>query len=78
MLAALFLNQIKQASRVAGLALNSIHKGVHIADDIRNLGKFRGVDVVVPGEARMAISVFCTTIPLESCTQVVGASPSQH
>ncbi|CAB1121590.1 unnamed protein product [Ectocarpus sp. CCAP 1310/34] len=32
------ITQVKQASRVAGLALNSIHKGLHIADDIRNLG----------------------------------------
>ncbi|CAN0213940.1 unnamed protein product, partial [Ectocarpus sp. 4 AP-2014] len=30
--------QVKQASRVVGLELGSFHKGLHIPDDIRNLG----------------------------------------
>ncbi|CAN0603611.1 unnamed protein product [Ectocarpus sp. 12 AP-2014] len=53
------LLKVKQASRLVGLELGSFHKGLHIPDDIRNLGEpplcnFRCR--VVPRVARYSLS----------------------
>ncbi|CAN0363342.1 unnamed protein product, partial [Ectocarpus sp. 6 AP-2014] len=39
------LLKVKQASRVVGLELGSFHKGLHIPDDIRNLGEVGNANV---------------------------------
>lgn len=68
--------QIKQASRVAGLALNSIHKGLHVADDVQNLGEFRAARVttsVLTLRARKESQVSTWRVFRES-VQVTGGS----